>query len=251
MVKNLCTRKRVKKPNKCKKVRGCKVASGSKRSFCRKAKNKTRKPRKPRNSNMSRLTRLRRYTQKQYRRLKKLRGGRKHRKTHRRGGSSDAPLASSPYSSMRTVPNPHFAYTGKGGSNEPVQTFVGTPYGAALEDLPGVRGAHDGNYYNLNTYDVQPEMNPINERVTDQQYQLRGGKKSRRTRKKGRKGTKRGGGFFGNNMLQTIGHDFSSAYSQLNGNPVSANPIPYEDQVYYGQRAEDNINYLKVNITGE
>ena len=232
MVKNLCTRKRVKKPNKCKKVRGCKVASGPKRSFCRKAKNKTRKTRKVRKSRI-------------------LRGGKKHRKTHRRGGSSDAPLASSPYSSMRTVPNPHFAYTGRGGAGDPVQTFVGTPYGAALEDLPGVRGAHDGNYYNLNTYDVQPEMNPINERVTDQQYQLRGGKKSRRMRKKKNKGTKRVGGMFGNNLFQTIGHDFSSAYSQLNGNPAPANPLPFEDQIHYGQRAEDNINYLKVKITGE
>ena len=43
MVKNLCLRKSVRKPNKCKKVCGCKVASGSKRSYCRKAKNHTKK----------------------------------------------------------------------------------------------------------------------------------------------------------------------------------------------------------------
>jgi len=30
-------------PNKCKKLRGCKVARGTKRTFCRKAKNKTSK----------------------------------------------------------------------------------------------------------------------------------------------------------------------------------------------------------------
>lgn len=41
--KNLCRKKSVKKPNKCKKVKGCKVASGKRRSFCRKAKNKTQK----------------------------------------------------------------------------------------------------------------------------------------------------------------------------------------------------------------
>ena len=42
MVKSLCKGKRVK-PNKCKKLRGCKVARGTKRTFCRKAKNKTSK----------------------------------------------------------------------------------------------------------------------------------------------------------------------------------------------------------------
>lgn len=43
MPKNLCLGKSVKEPNKCKKVRGCKVASGKKRSFCRKIHNKTSK----------------------------------------------------------------------------------------------------------------------------------------------------------------------------------------------------------------
>ncbi len=48
--RSLCKGKSVKKPNRCKKVRGCKVASGKKRSFCRKSKNtlkkRTRKNRK-------------------------------------------------------------------------------------------------------------------------------------------------------------------------------------------------------------
>ena len=46
--KNLCKGKTVKRPNKCKKVRGCKVAAGPKRTYCRKAKshrNKTVKKR--------------------------------------------------------------------------------------------------------------------------------------------------------------------------------------------------------------
>ena len=42
MAKSLCKGKRVK-PNKCKKLRGCKVASGKKRTYCRKAKNKNTK----------------------------------------------------------------------------------------------------------------------------------------------------------------------------------------------------------------
>lgn len=43
MGKSLCKGKRVSTPNKCKKVKGCKVARGTKRSFCRKAKNGTQK----------------------------------------------------------------------------------------------------------------------------------------------------------------------------------------------------------------
>ena len=39
--KSLCRGKSVKNPNKCKKVKGCKVASGTKRVYCRKA-NSTR-----------------------------------------------------------------------------------------------------------------------------------------------------------------------------------------------------------------
>ena len=42
MPKSLCKGKRVM-PNKCKRLRGCKVARGTKRTFCRKAKNKTSK----------------------------------------------------------------------------------------------------------------------------------------------------------------------------------------------------------------
>ena len=50
--RSLCKGKSVKKPNRCKKVRGCKVASGKKRTFCRKSKNisiKTRKNKTKRN----------------------------------------------------------------------------------------------------------------------------------------------------------------------------------------------------------
>lgn len=35
---NMCKGKKVANPNKCKKVRGCKVATGPKRTYCRKAK---------------------------------------------------------------------------------------------------------------------------------------------------------------------------------------------------------------------
>ena len=41
MARSLCTRPRII-PNKCKKLRGCKVASGKKRTYCRKKHNKSR-----------------------------------------------------------------------------------------------------------------------------------------------------------------------------------------------------------------
>lgn len=204
MVKNLCTRKRIKKPNRCKKVKGCKVASGKKRSYCRKSKNKTKKTRKIRA------------------RVKSLKGGkRRSKKTKRKGGGTGC------------IPQP----------------FVGTPYGSNLNELPGVSGAHDGNYYLPNKYDVQPEMNPISERHTFQAADFKGGKRTKKS-KKGRKykGKQRGGV---SNLFQTIGHDFNSAYRQWNGEPVPPNPLPYEDQIYYGNRAPDNLAYLKTHITGE
>ena len=43
MPKNLFIGKSVKRPNKCKKVRGCKVAKGTQRTYCRKIHNKTSK----------------------------------------------------------------------------------------------------------------------------------------------------------------------------------------------------------------
>lgn len=204
MAKNLCTGKKTKKPNKCKKLRGCKVASGPKRTYCRKSKNKTKKTRKFRA------------------RVKSLKGGKKRsKKTKRRGG----------------------------GSGSAPQPFVGAPYGSNLQELPGVAGPHDGNYYKLNTYEQQPEMNPISERSLTDEYRYRGGK-SRKMRKfrKGRSKKQRGG--LGN-IFSTIGYDLQSAYSQLRGEPVPPSPLPYEDQINYGSRAEDNLNYLKVKITGE
>jgi hypothetical protein len=52
--KSLCKGKRVSAPNKCTKVRGCKVAKGTQRTFCRKAKNGTRKTRSPKNKSAKR-----------------------------------------------------------------------------------------------------------------------------------------------------------------------------------------------------
>jgi hypothetical protein len=45
--KSLCKGKSVKNPNRCKKIHGCKVAKGTKRSYCRKKHNRTAKRRSP------------------------------------------------------------------------------------------------------------------------------------------------------------------------------------------------------------
>ena len=57
---NLCLRKSVKNPNKCTKVRGCKVAKGSKRTYCRKAHNKSSKRRTAKKSSSRRRSSRRR-----------------------------------------------------------------------------------------------------------------------------------------------------------------------------------------------
>lgn len=38
--KSLCKGKRISNPNKCNKIRGCKVAHGTRRTYCRKKHNK-------------------------------------------------------------------------------------------------------------------------------------------------------------------------------------------------------------------
>ncbi len=45
--KSLCKGKSVKNPNRCKKIHGCKVAKGTKRTYCRKKHNRTAKRRSP------------------------------------------------------------------------------------------------------------------------------------------------------------------------------------------------------------
>lgn len=68
--KSLCRGKSVKNPNRCKKVTGCKVASGKTRSFCRKRHNLRHKTAKQVQTSESPRTRRRK---KIYRELKKLR----------------------------------------------------------------------------------------------------------------------------------------------------------------------------------
>ena len=56
---SLCKGKSVKNPNRCKKVTGCKVARGTKRSYCRKKHNHTAKRRSPTSAEKRSATRRR------------------------------------------------------------------------------------------------------------------------------------------------------------------------------------------------
>jgi hypothetical protein len=74
---NLCLRKSVKNPNKCKKVKGCKVAKGPKRTYCRKTHNKKSSKRKTSKrktaKRRSEVSRLKGHNKSQVRALRKLR----------------------------------------------------------------------------------------------------------------------------------------------------------------------------------
>ena len=188
--------------------------------------------------------------------------GRSSRK--KRGGSPDAPVAYTGMGNGPSVPNPHYAYTGlqKGGGYVdirsplaplnvdaiPQQPFVGAPWGAQISQWPGVSGPHDGSHLAHNSYDVQPEMNPVSERsVYIPQapiLQQLGGR--RRRNRKGRNFTKRRmrGGTFG--FLSELGTNLSNAYRGLNGEAALPSPLPYQDQMFFGRNAQDNLNYLKV-----
>ena len=183
---------------------------------------------------------------------------------NKRGGSPDAPFAYTGMGNGPSVPNPHYAYTGlqNGGGYVDIRSplapqnldpapqppFVGASWGAQISQWPGVAGPHDGNYLAQNTYDVQPEMNPISERTTSG---FMGGRRRRRRRtsrtgRTGKKITKRRmrGGYF--NVLSELATDVGNAYKGWTGESPSASPLPYQDQLFYGRNAQDNLNYLKV-----
>ncbi len=199
------------------------------------------------------------------------------------GGTPDVPLAYSVDGNVSSVLNPHYAYPGpglqKGGSGcdnggmcalgqsgggyvdiksplaplnldpAPQPPFVAAPWGPQISQWPGVSAPHDGNHLAQNSYDVQPEMNPVDEQATYIPQapiiqQLSGGR--RRRQQKGRKLTKRRmrGGNYG--IFSELGTDLTNAYRAWNGDSALASPLPYKDQMFYGRNAQDNLNYLKV-----
>jgi len=180
------------------------------------------------------------------------------------GGTPDVPLAYSADGVVPSVLNPHYAYPGLGVQTggdyvnipsplsplnldpAPQPPFVGASWGPEVTQWPGVSGAHSGNHLAHNSYDIQPEMNPVDEQavyIPQGPIVLGGG---RRRRRKGRKLTKRRmrGGDFG--VFSQLGSDITNAYRAWNGDPALPSPLPYKDQMFYGRNAQDNLNYLKV-----
>ena len=177
------------------------------------------------------------------------------------GGTPDVPLAYSADGNVPSVLNPAYAYPGlqKGGYVDiksplaplnveavPQPPFVGAPWGAQISQWPGVSAPHDGSHLAHNSYNVQPEMNPVDEQAVyipqAPILQQVGG----RRRRKGRKLTKRRmrGGNFG--VFSQLGTDLTNVYRAWNGDAALPSPLPYKDQMFYGRNAQDNLNYLKV-----
>ena len=123
-----------------------------------------------------------------------------------------------------------------------IKTFVGAPYGPELNQLPGVSGAHSGNYYELNKYDVQPTRVPIDEGTSTNS--LVGGRKTKRSMKVRQKG-----GLMGLNVFSQLQTDVVNGYRSIMGETSTPNPLPFIKQLFHGDRSEDNLNYLKVKIT--
>jgi hypothetical protein len=182
-----------------------------------------------------------------------------------------------PSTNVPTTPNPHFAYTGAqkaggcdtcqmGGScgmmcplNQngggyvdvpspltpinavavPQPPFVGAPWGPNISQWPGVSDPHDGNYLAKNAYNIQPEMHPVDERTTSNGTMGMMGGRKRRNSKKHMKGGKYG-------IFSQLGTDITNVYRGLNGSPALPSPLPFKDQVFFGNTAQDNLNYLKV-----
>ena len=171
-----------------------------------------------------------------------LRASRKHRRKYtrrsRKGGNLLWYAYGAPPDGVQAthIPNPSMAYAPKGGNAKEVQTFVGEPWGSSINKWPGVSGPHDGNHFSHNPYNVQPEMNPINERVT-----MKGGKRKRKTRKY----RKRGGAGIGLNIVPQLKADIVNGYKQLVGEEPVPSPLPYKDQIYHGNTSQDNLNALR------
>jgi len=125
-----------------------------------------------------------------------------------------------------------------GGACGTPTTFVGDSWSPEIKAWPGVADAHSGNHYAQNTLNVQPEMSPIDESRTSF---MSGGRK-RRTKRSKR------GGMGGLDIWSQLKTDVSNGFRHFQGEASLPSPLPYRDQMFYGNRAEDNLGYLRQKI---
>lgn len=156
------------------------------------------------------------------------------------GDASIAPLAVSNNGSIRgirggstcgTCMNPECSCASgmMGGSNPIPGPIVGNVWGSQPSELPGANGVGgDRNLLPYNTYQ------PVD---ISRQMALRGGKRSRQSKRRSRRSKRRllrGGGIMPQDLLN-LGRDFAfnmeSAYNSIRGMPVPVNPLPYKDQL--------------------
>jgi hypothetical protein len=113
----------------------------------------------------------------------------------------------------------------KGGTT----ALVGAPWTPQISGWPGVQGI-DGqtNYYPLNQYHVDPQLQTMQERLGSVFLgKYTGGKKRAKTTKK------RGGGLIPQDLANfgnTVYYGLGSAYNSINGYPQPVSPLPYQDQ---------------------
>ena len=142
----------------------------------------------------------------------------------------------------------------RGGSGLPPlpPPFVGSAWTPNPSTWPGT-STNAGNHFALNNYNNQMDRffqneawNPPFNNVSSNDFKLNpkqmGGKVKRSKREK--KTKKQRGGLLGMSVFNQMGTDLTNAYNTWQGKPQDVSPLPFKDQIYYGRRAEQNINSI-------
>jgi len=138
----------------------------------------------------------------------------------------------------------------KGGMMPPLNgvTLVGQPWSASTPP-----GTSTGNHYTLNTYANQPDRLYYNEAWNSPApppplkmsggRRFRGRNKRKHTRKQ-KDTRKQKGGLLRSVLFDQMGSDLTNAYKTWQGQDLVVSPLPFKDQIYYGNASENNINSI-------
>ena len=135
--------------------------------------------------------------------------------------------------------------------------LVGNSWSGNPTTWPGT-STNAGNHDSLNTYQNQVDRLYENEAWNSPTASSRlaaplslpkqiqtGGKKHKKHTKKIKKNKKLRGGFsLGTSVFDQMGSDLTNAYRTWKGQDPVVSPLPFQDQIYYGPRAENNINSI-------